>query len=330
MQVFGTGSDTINTIAAATGVSQSSGAGIWYVCMTAGNWSTSQGGGVGQFSGTSGLIIADTWAVISATTPANGTIRYVSDVGKNGSLWIYNSTDVRWRPVNGVLSLFSTAIPFVLLPSSTTGVNGAVTVGTALPIAYPNGYFYLPAGKAYTASAAGWYYGTMASTTALTIFNNIYTSGIPTIPSSPTGIVDAGPGGWTQTTASDIQALSYTVQGGVMGLNGTIQAISSWGSNNTANAKTVKEIYGGSSAFTGSMLSVASGQHMLKMSNAGIANAQAIWSLGSFTGLGTSANTNFQLAINSATDQPLTTAMQLATATDYIINSGFLVELVTQ
>ncbi len=281
-------------------------------------------------AGTTLTLAGDTWAVISATTPANGTIRYVSDVGKNGSLWIYNSTDVRWRPVNGVLSLFSTAIPFVLLPSSTTGVNGAVTVGTALPIAYPNGYFYLPAGKAYTASAAGWYYGTMASTTALTIFNNIYTAGIPTIPSSPTGIVDAGPGGWTQTTASDIQALSYTVQGGIMGLNGTIQAISSWGANSNANAKTLKVMYGGSSTASLSLASNLSLQHLLKMSNAGAASVQAINALTSSVGLGGSASANFQLSINSATDQTLTTAMQLATATDYIINSGFLLELVTQ
>lgn len=39
MQVFGLGTDTINNVATATGVSQAAGLGAEYACMKAGNWS---------------------------------------------------------------------------------------------------------------------------------------------------------------------------------------------------------------------------------------------------------------------------------------------------
>lgn len=40
MQVFGAATETINSVASATGVSQAAGTGVWYVCTTAGNWTT--------------------------------------------------------------------------------------------------------------------------------------------------------------------------------------------------------------------------------------------------------------------------------------------------
>jgi hypothetical protein len=38
MQVYGAGTDTINSVATATGVSQAAASGVWYVCMLNGNW----------------------------------------------------------------------------------------------------------------------------------------------------------------------------------------------------------------------------------------------------------------------------------------------------
>jgi hypothetical protein len=41
MQVFGQATETINGVASATGISQAPGMGVWYVCTTAGAWTTS-------------------------------------------------------------------------------------------------------------------------------------------------------------------------------------------------------------------------------------------------------------------------------------------------
>ena len=42
MQVFGSGTDTINKVATATGVSQAAGVAAYYFCVVAGNWSRVQ------------------------------------------------------------------------------------------------------------------------------------------------------------------------------------------------------------------------------------------------------------------------------------------------
>jgi hypothetical protein len=41
MQVFGQSTETINGVASATGISQAPGMGVWYICTTAGAWTTS-------------------------------------------------------------------------------------------------------------------------------------------------------------------------------------------------------------------------------------------------------------------------------------------------
>lgn len=41
LQVYGSGTDTINSVATATGVGQDATQGVWYVCTSSGNWTTS-------------------------------------------------------------------------------------------------------------------------------------------------------------------------------------------------------------------------------------------------------------------------------------------------
>lgn len=43
MQVFGSGTDTINDVVTATGVAQAAGKGAWYVDVAAGKWYRSLG-----------------------------------------------------------------------------------------------------------------------------------------------------------------------------------------------------------------------------------------------------------------------------------------------
>ncbi len=54
--------------------------------------------------------------------------------------------------------------------------SGAFTLSAAVMANFipPNFYAYLPADQAYTGSAAGWYFGKMTTTTAGTLYANVY------------------------------------------------------------------------------------------------------------------------------------------------------------
>jgi hypothetical protein len=179
---------------------------------------------------------------------------------------------------------------------------------------------YFPANAIEAGSAAGWYYVVMSSTTAGTIYNNVYTSGKPTIPASPTAFVTTGPGAYTQTTGADITALSITIPGGTLGKNGVMSNIPAIFTNSTAGLKLFRLKMGGSTlnsfGFTTSLESFLYGLFKnLGASNANISNNVA--------GLGSNASNSPTLtAINMAADQTLTVTLQLATATDYIGTFG--------
>lgn len=139
-------------------------------------------------------------------------------------------------------------IPFFLCSSGTMGNNGAVTGLTALPFetsygASPNAYVYMPANAISAGSAAGWYYAVFSSPTACTLYNNVYTSGVPTIPSSPTAFVTTGPGAFTQTTGSFINGPVILIP--ALTSNSVIRLGTFFLTNNSANAKNASHFFGG-------------------------------------------------------------------------------------
>jgi hypothetical protein len=68
--------------------------------------------------------------------------------------------------------------------------SGAFTLSAGIANFRPAMFYaYLPADQAYSGSAAGWYYGTMSTTTAGVLYADVYdptTGVVPTIPPSPT------------------------------------------------------------------------------------------------------------------------------------------------
>src|SRR3990170_2224876 len=116
-------------------------------------------------------------------------------------------------PQIGHQILQSTAMPIVIPSSGSIAANGAVTLTTALPNTYPDIYLYFPTNK-------------------------------PVIPASPTPIVAAGPGAYTQST-SEITAVSVNIVGGSMGKNGIVKQEATVFALNNANSKTVKWKFGG-------------------------------------------------------------------------------------
>jgi hypothetical protein len=83
MQVFGAGTDTINGVATATGISQAPGMGVWYICTTAGNWTTSP---VSIISATTAFRMPDGTASIPGVSFSSETNTglYRSSVGNIG------------------------------------------------------------------------------------------------------------------------------------------------------------------------------------------------------------------------------------------------------
>jgi len=255
----------------------------------------------------------------SATTNAGKTF-FATDVDSGVLLY---SDGVKWRsPSNSPIVLAQTGIPMILPSSGSIGNNGALSGITALPTTYSGGcYMYFPANAIFVGSAAGLYYVVMSSTTAGTIYNDIYTSGVPTIPALPTPFVTTGPMAYVQTTGADITLLSITVPGGLIGRFGDITTEWLMQGTNNANAKLTKYIFGGSilggssqniTSVIGSWFSrrtINSGNEAINITGGASANTNGLAGIGVYSAINTANNTTLALSAN------------LAVATDYIVNN---------
>src|ERR1700681_3984090 len=135
------------------------------------------------------------------------------------------------QPTPGPNNVFTTQqaevvgvnVPFIYGNSGSVAANGVDTLGTALPVAYPNAYKWYPAGAVFAGSVAGWYLIQMSSTTAPVIFNNVYTSGQPVIPapSQLVPVVAAGPGAYIATTGATTGP-TFALNGSMLGNSGGV------------------------------------------------------------------------------------------------------------
>lgn len=114
-------------------------------------------------------------------------------------------------------------IPFVYIDTGSIADNGALTLVSVARIANGEGaYCYFPANAIAAGVAAGWYWTVFSGTTAGTIYNSTYTSGVPTA-GTTTAFATTGPGAFTSTTA-EIQGPTITVPANAMGPNGRVIA----------------------------------------------------------------------------------------------------------
>lgn len=226
----------------------------------------------------------------------------------NGAAW-----------VSGAISLPQGGLPRILQSSGTMGANGALSAITALPNTYPHCYLRFPAGKAYSGSAAGFYYTEMSSTTAGTVFNNIYVSGTATIPTTKVPIVDAGPGAYTQDTATttSIVAHSFSIPANGMGLVGKMEMQAQLSFINNANSKGYGYTFGGTTIMNGNLNSAAGTGFFSSVSNQGAPNVQFAdnGTQGDFVGYG---NLRYP-TVDTTAAVTVNLFLNLATATDYIV-----------
>jgi len=186
----------------------------------------------------------------------------------------------------------------------------------------------MPANAIVAGSTAGWYYCTFSGTTAGTVFNNTYTSGVPVIPASPTAFSTTGPGSFTQVT-SEVIGPSFTVPGGVMGLNGAIAMRAAWQYPNNANSKTGRIKFNNVNTYAQSYTTTTTEIVDNVVRNRGSTGAQIASSPGvSSTGLGASANAMTYPTVDTTAAESIAASLQLTTsANDFMVLELFSVEL---
>lgn len=221
--------------------------------------------------------------------------------------------------------LFESHIPFIFASSGSMGNNGALSGLTSLVNTYPNAYIFLPANAIASGSAAGWYYCTMSSATAGTVFNNVYTTGQPTIPASPTAFATTGPGAFTGVSAATV-AQAYTMPAGTMGARDTVRISYRASTTNTAANKTVTSRFGGSTTESSVVTTIASSSEIIDVSNRDSLSVQIAAATGQSPAQ--SANNFNLLAINTANSVVIDLQATNSTpATNNIVMESIIVEL---
>lgn len=246
--------------------------------------------------------------VRATTNPLTGGIRLAFPDGSN-----------RLMPY----ILAKSAIPMILCSSGSMGNNGAITGLTALPTTYADAYIYLPANAISAGSSAGLYYFVGSSTTAGTVYNNAYTSGVPTIPASPTAFVTTGPGAFAQST-SEITLQTITVLGGSMGANGELRCQNlMWSNNNSGTSKSLRARIASDLLSVTQPTTTTFSRNMVAFQNRGVVNKNVA---NPYQNYG-ATNSTMYTSINTAIDQSFTFTGQLAAATDFIVLEGYAIEV---
>lgn len=277
-----------------------------------------------------------TWSALPAcTTTLSGVVYGVTDIGDTGSNWncVYSNHEAAWQwtPVGGSVNLAVSGIPFGIPSSGSIGNNGALTLTTAFSHVFNRGiYLYFPSGAIYTGSAAGLYWTVMSSTTAGTIYNNVYTPSITTVPSavtSPTTFSTTGPGAYTQTTATNIQLASFTIPGNLMGQRGELWISAGWDTSATTTGKMFGDMWAGTAQVLINNASTTNygGNYLLAIKNQESVSQQYI-NFAS-TGFGPGPLPAWQSA-NTATAQNVVHVGKLVSAaTDYIVLENWEIQL---
>lgn len=194
--------------------------------------------------------------------------------------------------------------------------NGALTLTTALQTTYSQGaYMYFPANSIAAGVAAGLYWVVMSSTTLGTIYNNTYTSGTPTAPTSLTPFVTTGPGAYTQTVG-EVTLLLGTMPGGSMGKNGVLEVGLLALCNNSAGTKSVSFKIDSVTYLTSTLSTVQYSWIIRSVMNCNSEAIQVSQSLGASTYV-SSASAPIRSTLNTAVDQSLFVTLACNTATDF-------------
>ena len=233
------------------------------------------------------------------------------------------------RALGGVANqIAAIGTPFAILPGDGaavgmffTGTAGAFTLSAAILTnawnALKGCWCYLPAnfgGKTYP---AGWYWAVFSSDTAGILYNNTYSSGIPTRPSTLTPFADNLAGWLTQTTAEINGPTGVAVRGGSMGKSGALKSHLRGIGNATANK--FYKLYLGSSLvqYIGTVTTSANWEMIVSTCNQGSESLQINSRQQMPTGVGLAGTVMVNgesTSVDTSVDQTLSISMQISTA----------------
>ncbi len=247
-------------------------------------------------------------------------------------------TQVAAPPTTSIRTIVRSGIPFIKSSSGTMGNNGAISAMTALPRIYSGGaWIYLPAGAicaactasvggggAGNASAVGWYWFVGSSTTAGTVYNSNYTTGIPVI-GTTTALAETGPGAYAGITGA-ITALSVTVPGNSMGINGQVVVDVLYSHSNVGtNLYTIQ--YGGITCMAVSQTTVLTAIANCTVANRGNTAQQSMSGTRIDTNSVGLAILNADATQDSTVDKSLTILINCSAATDGAVIERYAVEV---
>jgi len=263
-----------------------------------------------------------------ATLPGSGTLGqtvFVSDVGLAGTSFVWTGTV--WEPSAGIISLAQSATPYVVAPNATwNNTTGAFTLGTALPTTYAGAWVYF-SGVGVNSStggpaASGLYWCIFSSATVGQAYTN----------STASTQLTTTAGTMIQTINTNLNLVTVSVQGGLMGANGSLRVFSSNSTTNSGGTKLLTLLHGGATA--GTFYTAANsvfGRGLIMLHNRGVASQLAGPPTGGTSGSQFAGVTTTILpyygTVNTAVTQSCVIAGQIAVATDFIVMESYTFEL---
>ena len=271
--------------------------------------------------GSASVVPVGGWVALNAAFPAasnpNKRIR-ITDYGYPIT-FISNGTE--YVPDGGQATLALSGIGYGIMPSGTVsaGASGHFTLpgGSALPHTYSAGlWMYFAANAIVTPNlSAGFYWCVFSSATVCTIYSN--GPGSAAINFSVGGAV-------TGYFGAEVTARSVTIPAGLMGENGQLSSDSLSGCQASAYAKTVRLKLGNSTVT--SSVSTTPSLSIMGSTATSNSNASLQYSRPVYTGsTSTSSVSRTTIDTTAATTYSLT--LQMAVATEYIINHNFRLDL---
>jgi hypothetical protein len=280
--------------------------------------------GAGTSSATNGTVGLGT---TNATSVSIGNTTNTTTVALNTAPSATTSAPVTINGGNVEYVLAQTGITFVVPSSGTMGNNGALSAITALQTTFSGGaYFWFPTNAISSGSTAGWYWTVMSSTTAGTVYNSTYTSGVP-VTGTTTAFATTGPGAYTQQTTV-INGPTISVPANVMGKNGRFEFNILGANNNTANNKTYAMTFGGTSFWQFVPTTTTASSFRFGVANKNSLSSNVGFPGSSSSGFGGVSATLTYGTINTGSAQNAILTMQLATATDYILLDNFILKMI--
>src|SRR5574343_621443 len=257
----------------------------------------------------------DTWDSLPSAATNSGRVISVTGIAAYPIKFVSNGTE--WVPEGGQATLGLSGIGYGIMPSGTmgTGALDHFVSGTALPHTYSAGlWMYFAANVIVTPNlSAGFYWCVFSNTTTCTIYSN----------GPGSAAINFSVGGAVTGHTSEVTARSVTIPAGLMGENGQLETTINNSHLNSATAKTTRAKLGSS---TCSLQAPTTTVGLFGKSVMANTTSAVQISPGNLV-IGTSATANVRTTIDTTAATTYSLTLQMAAATDYIINHSFRLDL---